>query len=429
MRFDTLDEWLSWQESCHSSEIDLGLARVGAVAAAMGLSLDRTNVITVAGTNGKGSTVAVLNALLLSAGYSVGCFTSPHFLRYNERIQLDGIEVSDTLLIESFDRIDTARGDTPLTFFEFGTLAAIDLCQRHNPDVVVLEVGLGGRLDAVNIIDADIAVITSIDIDHQDWLGSDREQIGREKAGIIRSGKPVVSAGLNPPASIQEEADRLGAHLYQAGRDFIHQKVAGDRCWQWVGKAADGSKVELPVLRFPTLPEQSVSAALQVLQLLGLPIGNSHYSCLADVSLPGRFQQLVVDQKQVILDVAHNPAAAVYLAERLQTKSCAGRTFALVAIMADKDIDGMIDPLKDSFDGWYAVELEDVPRALAAEVLADKIAAHTNANVCVSTMANACKAVLATMDKEDRLIVFGSFFTVTAMLEVARENATKRHDV
>ncbi|MEH6557099.1 MAG: bifunctional tetrahydrofolate synthase/dihydrofolate synthase [Oceanicoccus sp.] len=421
MRFDTLEKWLVWQESCHSSEIELGLERVGQVASIMGLTLDDSKVVTVAGTNGKGSTVAVLNALLRSAGYSVACFTSPHFLRYNERIRLDDDKVSDQLLIESFDRIDQARGNVPLTFFEFGTLAAIDICQRHSADVILLEVGLGGRLDAVNIIDADIAVITSIDIDHQDWLGSDREQIGREKAGVMRSGKPAISAGLKPPASLQEEADQIGAPLYQAGRDFFHQHAGEGDFWSWCGRSIDDLVVELPELHFPSLPGESVSAALQALQLLGLPIDNVDYSCLAGVDLTGRFQGVVLDNKQLILDVAHNPAAASYLAIRLQESYRCGRTIALVAVMADKDINGIVEPLKNSFDAWYTVELENAPRALGATALAGKISAVTEAEVIVGgSMTLACTDALAAMKKEDRLVVFGSFFTVAELLKFGK---------
>jgi dihydrofolate synthase/folylpolyglutamate synthase len=421
MRFDTLEKWLVWQESCHSSEIELGLERVGQVASIMGLTLDGSKVVTVAGTNGKGSTVAVLNALLRSAGYSVACFTSPHFLRYNERIRLDDNEVSDQLLIESFDRIDQARGNIPLTFFEFGTLAAIDICQRHNADVILLEVGLGGRLDAVNIIDADIAVITSIDIDHQDWLGSDREQIGREKAGVMRSGKPAISAGLKPPASLQEEADQVGAPLYQAGRDFFHQSAGEGDLWSWRGRSIGDQLIELPELHFPSLPAESVSAALQTLPLLGLPIDNVDYSCLTGVDLTGRFQCMVLDNKQLVLDVAHNPAAASYLAIRLQESRRCGRTIALVAVMADKDIEGIVEPLKDSFDAWYTVELEGVPRAMAATALAEKISAMTQVEVIVgNSMPVACTDALSTMKKDDRLVVFGSFFTVAELLKFGK---------
>ena len=420
MRFDTLNEWLVWQESCHSSEIELGLERVGAVARAMGLTLDRSKVITVAGTNGKGSTVAVLNTLLRSAGYSAACFTSPHFLRYNERIKLDDCDVSDQLLIESFDRIDQARGTIPLTFFEFGTLAAIDICQHHNADVILLEVGLGGRLDAVNIIDADIAVITSIDIDHEDWLGSDREQIGREKAGIMRSGKPTVSAGLTPPASLQIEADKIGTTIYQAGRDFMYRQAREHGRWNWSGQSIDGQPVELLALQFPSLPAESVSAALQTLQLLDLPITKIDYNSLANVDLTGRFQCRVIEGKQVVLDVAHNPAAASYLAKRLQQTHGVGRTIALVAVMADKDIDGIVEPLINSFDTWYALELADVPRAMKASALAKKISSLTDVDVhVISTIAIAFSDALSMMEKEDRLVVFGSFFTVAGLLEFA----------
>ena len=275
-------------------------------------------------------------------------------------------------------------------------------------------------MDAVNIIDADIAVITSIDIDHEDWLGSDREQIGREKAGIMRSGKPTVSAGLTPPASLQIEADKIGTTIYQAGRDFMYRQAREHGRWNWSGQSIDGQPVELLALQFPSLPAESVSAALQTLQLLDLPITKIDYNSLANVDLTGRFQCRVIEGKQVVLDVAHNPAAASYLAKRLQQTHGVGRTIALVAVMADKDIDGIVEPLINSFDTWYALELADVPRAMKASALAKKISSLTDVDVHVSsTIAIAFSDALSMMEKEDRLVVFGSFFTVAGLLEFA----------
>ncbi|MFA7553270.1 MAG: bifunctional tetrahydrofolate synthase/dihydrofolate synthase [Spongiibacteraceae bacterium] len=417
MRYDTLQDWLQWLETCHPSEIDLGLARVGHVAELMALSLGDTKVVTVAGTNGKGSCVASLNALLLSAGYQVGCFTSPHFLRYNERILLNGQQVTDQLLIESFQRIDQARGDISLTYFEFGTLAALDIFQRQQLDVVILEVGLGGRLDAVNIIDADIAIVTSIDIDHQQWLGTDREVIGREKAGIFRAGKVAISAGNTPPASLRASAQACAAIFYQAGEHFRASSNPAVQNWSWKGLSVTGTAFELYDLPAVSLPPESVVAAIQALHLLDLSMHRVDYSCLARINLPGRFQQVFIEKRQVILDVAHNPAAADYLAQRLQQEASAGRTFALMGVMADKDVEGIISALRECVSVWFIADLQHCPRALAAPVLADKVEKLTKADVrSFTSIAEAARVALQQMTDEDRLIVFGSFITVAEML-------------
>lgn len=419
MRFNSLEDWLLWQQSCHPNEIELGLDRVSRVAKSMALDLNEPTVITVAGTNGKGSTVAVLNKLLLSAGYTVGCFTSPHFLRYNERIQVNGSEVSDRLIMDSFQRIDNSRGEIPLTYFEFGTLAAIDICQQAALDFVILEVGLGGRLDAVNIIDADLAVITSIAIDHEEWLGSDREQIGREKAGIMRPGKIAISTGLNPPDSLAEVADDLGLSFYQAGRDFSYA-IAGDaRSMQWEGLKRGNIPVSMPALEFPDLPEESVSGALQALHLLDIDLEKIDFSCLSSISLPGRFQQLNVEGKNIVLDVAHNPAAAEKLAHNLNRSPVKGQTIALLALMADKDINGIIDPLRSLVDRWSLPELRDVPRAMLAADLAAILAEDSSDNIsCCESVERGFNEALSTMQPDDRLLVFGSFFTVAAVLAI-----------
>ena len=423
MRFSTLSDWLHWLELHHPVEIDLGLERVGRVATAMSLDLSQPPVVTIAGTNGKGSCVASLNALLRSAGYHVGCFTSPHFLHYNERVVINDQSVTDQVLMQAFDRIDKARGDISLTYFEFGTLAAIDIFQHSQLDVVILEVGLGGRLDAVNIIDADIAVVTSIDIDHQQWLGSDRELIGREKAGIYRPGKPAISAGHFPPASLRQAAIECGAHFYQAGESFQGRMEATGERWVWNGLLSNGKTVELEQLPPPNLPAESVAAALQALHLLGLPLDKIDYNCLGKLSLTGRFQQLQIGAKQIVLDVAHNPAAANYLAQQLQSNACEGRRLGLLALMSDKDVEGIIMPMLNYIDGWFIPELQNCARALPAAQLATTMQSMGVKAVTVcETVPVALEAALASMHTEDQLIVFGSFITVAETLKAQLTN-------
>ena len=411
MRFQQLQDWLEWQESCHPREVELGLERVGSVASAMAISLNHCQVITVAGTNGKGSCVATLNALLLSAGYRVGCYTSPHFLHYNERVMLNGLPVDDATLMHSFQRIDDARAATPLTYFEFGTLAALDIFQRSHLDVAVLEVGLGGRLDAVNIIDADIAIATSIAIDHQDWLGLDREQIGREKAGIFRAGKPAISAGFNPPASLRTVAQECGADFYQAGEDFQFE----NGCWS--GTNISGQSIECVNLPEPQLPKESVAAAIQAIHLLPLATANIDFACVNTVQLPGRFQQIKINGKPLILDVAHNPAAANYLAKRLQAQRCEGRTFALISVMQDKDLDGIVAALTAEIDAWFVADQPNNDRAMPSNQITTVLSQHNiNKFEVGKDIQQAYQRVLSLMEEGDRLLVFGSFFTVAEVL-------------
>ena len=410
MRFNTLQDWLRWQESCHPRDIDLGLARVAEVARRIALNLDNCLVVTVAGTNGKGSCVAALSALLKTANLRVGSFTSPHLLRYNERVVLNGQPVVDQLLIDSFDRIDQARGDISLTYFEFGALAAIDIFQAADLDVAILEVGLGGRLDAVNIIDADIAIVTSVDIDHQDWLGNDREQIGREKAGVFRSGRPAISAGLQPPQSLREEAERINAEFYQAGEGFSY-RLNGEGRWCW---QSGDYKFTTPS---PQLPPESIAAAIKAIRLLPIDSNKIDFEVLATIELAGRFQQFEVGGKQVIVDVAHNPAAASYLAQRLANQACAGRTFALIAVMQDKDLAGVLSALDSAVDRWCLAELPDNPRAMAANTLADYCRAGNIADFsAMGTVSEAFAEVLSRLQSGDRLVVLGSFYTVAEVL-------------
>jgi dihydrofolate synthase / folylpolyglutamate synthase len=434
MRFKLLQDWLSWLESCHpSSEVELGLGRTAQVAERLAIAptLAGKHVVTVAGTNGKGSCVAALNALLRHQGLHVGCFTSPHFLHYNERIVINDQPVLDAELVAAFERVDQAREQVELTYFEFGTLVALDIFCRSALDVIILEVGLGGRLDSVNIIDPDIAIVTSIDIDHQDWLGSDRESIGREKAGIFRPGKPAICADPNPPAAIAAVADELNAVLFQRGRDFAissidqqAQALAGVR-WQGVSASGETKEMILPKL---TLPLGSVAAALQAMELLKLPAPEAGGHCLAQVQLPGRFQYVENtakdDQGQLILDVAHNPAAAQLLAQRLKSAPIAGRTIALIALMKDKDCYGVIEALKPCVDAWFVADLKDSPRAMPASELATVISEHEITMISVSkNVRQAYRRARSLMVAQDRLVVLGSFITVSEVMKILQRDS------
>lgn len=422
MRFNSLQEWLNWLESSHPKEIELGLERSAKVAQALDLNFNNSKIITVAGTNGKGSCVAVLNALLTGAGYKVGAFTSPHFLDYNERIMVNGVPVSDEEISASFERIDQRRQTTSLTYFEFGTLAALDIFSRNNLDVIILEVGLGGRLDVVNIVDADVAVITSIDIDHVDWLGSDRESIGAEKAGVFRTSAPAICADPNPPESISRIAKALGCRLLLWGEQFkLSASQPSSSVCNWVGEDLAGREVSLSNMELPPLPLGSIAAAIQVIEILSLgdsPLGRQiDYRRLKDIRLPGRFQQLLFNKRQVVLDVAHNPAAAAHLERQLLSSPIEGRTFALVAMMLDKDAAGIIEPLVNVFSGWFLGDLGDNPRARKASDLENIIRSHTDSPItrCVN-ISEAFYRVHELMEETDRLIVFGSFFTVAEVM-------------
>lgn len=430
----TLKEWLSWIEASHPSEIELGLERSLRVARELGLPLSiadrrsaakQTTVITVAGTNGKGSCVAALNALLVASGYSVACYTSPHFLHYNERIQINGKPVADDILVDAFSRIHQAQGDTELTYFEYGTLAALQIFQLQPVDVMLLEVGLGGRLDAVNIVDADLAIVTSIALDHQDWLGNDREQIGAEKAGIFRRQQLAICADPHPPQSVLQVAANCQASLSLIGTDFSlleSEQRSNEIVWR---SEHTGTIINIPR---PNLPWPSVAAALQAIALLELRLLD--VSVLATVKLPGRYQQAQLEERKVILDVAHNPAAATYLAQQL-TKDTengfSGRTLALLALMSDKDAAGIVESVGATIDAWFLADLGKVPRALPASELADIVYAAGHPMVSVSkNIRQACRRALSMMGPDDRLVVFGSFYTVAETLKIIDKKTPAR---
>lgn len=424
MRFVQLQDWLQWIEAQHPRQIDLGLDRVAAVYKTMGLHLNAP-VITVAGTNGKGSCVALLSAILEAEGYRVGCYTSPHLQRYNERVRIDGAWVSDAALINAFDKVDRARGDLPLSFFEFGTLAALQLFADAQLDAVVLEVGLGGRLDAVNIVDADVALISSIDIDHEAWLGSDRETIGREKAGIARSGKPLIFGDHRPCHSVEDVASELGAPFYARDQHFSFSATAD--AWQWQGQRRDGSLRRLSGLPLPAVMLDNAAAVIQAVQMLPLPVSEAALrEGLAEVRIAARGELLALREHALLLDVAHNAAALAKLAEQLATRSDKGRVVAVFAVMADKHIEASLSAFSGLVDHWYLPELAGVERAMAAPALAQqlrKAGIPETAIDCCGDVGQDLPGIRAKLNKGDCLVVFGSFFTVAAVMQALPPSA------
>lgn len=413
----TLADWLAYVEQTHPQSIELGLARCQAVAQRMGLRFD-CPVFTVAGTNGKGSTCAMLEAILGHAGYRTGVFTSPHLVHFEERLRLQGEAVRAEVLLPHFEAVEKARGETPLTYFEFTTLAILACMAAARLDVVVLEVGLGGRLDAVNIIDTDCAVITSIDLDHMDWLGHDRETIGAEKAGIMRAGKPAIVSDPMPPASLQATAERLGADLWLPGRDF---HAGGDKQqWNWQGRGRRYAGLAYPALRGANqlVNAAGVLAALEALRPV-LPVtAQAVRNGLATVELPGRFQ-IVPGQPMLVLDVAHNPHSVAALAENLDAMGFYPRTHAVFGVMADKDLAPILARMGPLVEHWYFTDLPTPRAAAAADVQAAWQAQNKRTDVNAATFADpeaALQAAVAAANPTDRIVVFGSFFTVGGVL-------------
>ena len=439
---ETLAHWLDHAERLHSRTIELGLERVRAVAGHMGLRFG-CPVITVAGTNGKGSTCAMLESILRHAGYRTGVYSSPHLVRFEERCRIDGRPVDAADLIAHFEAVERARGDVALTYFEFTTLAILGLMSAARLDVAILEVGLGGRLDAVNVIDADCAIVTSIDLDHTEFLGPDRESIGFEKAGILRPGRPAIVSDPVPPASVLAHAAAIGADLRRLGRDF---DIAGDpQQWSWSGRvagalptpdvapdAAAGAEAPArPLRRYAGLAYPALRGANQLINAAGvlaalealrsvLPVtAQAVRAGLATVELPGRFQ-VVAGQPALVLDVAHNTHAVAALAENLDAMGFFPVTHAVFGAMADKDLDAMFARIAPLIDHWYFTDLP-TPRAAAAPDLAARwerqnkrpeVRASTHSSPWAALGAAASQA-----DAADRIVVFGSFFTVGGVLE------------
>ena len=418
MRYSTLADWLSWQETLHPAKVDLGLDRLRVVLERMGLEHPPYALITVAGTNGKGSCVAMLEAILHAAGYRVGAYTSPHLLRYNERIRIERATVSDAALCEAFARVDAARGDISLTYFEFGTLAALDIFFRAGLDAVVLEVGMGGRLDAVNVLDPDVAVVTTVAIDHSAWLGSDREQIGAEKAGIFRTGQAAVYGDADPPFSVMEHARALNISLQCLGRDFGHEPEAGSWSWWGIGQRQRRHTLPLPRLRGP-YQLNNAAAAITALELLKprLPVGQQAVRLgLSSVELPGRLQ--LMDERALrICDVAHNVQAATALAAGLHNLPCAGRTHGVVAMLAEKDATGVARALADTVDVWHVAGLSVERGASAAQMVAQvRAVVEGEAVTEYAEVSMALEGAVAAAGPADRIVVFGSFYTVAVAL-------------
>jgi len=414
----SLEDWLAFISAQHPSTIALGLERVREVAARMGLASPPA-AITVGGTNGKGSTCAMLERILVESGYRVGGYSSPHLLRYNERVRVDGAEASDAVLAASFERVERARGSTPLTYFEFGTLAALAVFEEAKLEAVVLEVGLGGRLDAVNIVDADCAIVVSVDLDHQAFLGNDREAIGFEKAGIFRSGRPAIFGDTDPPARLVGHARSIGADLQVLGRDFHFKE--GDRQWDFIGRSGARRALPMPALRGRWQLKNAACALAALGELTAkLPVSLGEVKRgLALVRLSGRLQVLP-GRPVVVLDVAHNPHAARALAGGLAEMGPFERTTAVFAMLADKDIEGVIDAVRERIDRWY-VSAAEVERAAPVERLGQALVARglAAATRAFPTVEEAYAAARNEAGVNDRIVVFGSFHTVAEALRIA----------
>jgi dihydrofolate synthase/folylpolyglutamate synthase len=415
--FTNLDEWLAYLETAHPVGIDMGLSRINRVKESLGLQFHCT-VITVGGTNGKGSTCAFLESILLAAGYRVACHTSPHLLRFHERARIQGREATDAELLQSFNRVEQARcrieNAPTLTYFEFTTLAIMDLFANAGIDVAILEVGMGGRLDAVNIVDADCAIVTSIDLDHMAYLGNTREAIAFEKAGIFRTNASAICADPVPPQSLIDHAKAIGADLWLMGKDYSFE---GDQQqWGWSGRGKRFSGLAYPALRGANqlLNASAVIAALMALHDR-LPVSAQDIrNGFALVELPGRFQVLA-GKPTIVLDVAHNPHAAATLAQSLDKMGYHPYTFAIFGAMADKDIDGVLKPMMDLVDYWYCTDLP-IARAAKASDLAKQIQLRGKEAEVFAQAGAAYQMALDKAGEGDRIIVFGSFYTVAGVM-------------
>jgi len=406
-----LEEWLVYLEQLHGQAIELGLDRIRHVATKLELLKPAPFIFTVGGTNGKGTTCRTLEVLLLAAGYRVGVYSSPHFIRYTERVRINGQELTEQDHVLSFDSLNQGRGSTSLTFFEFSTLSALQLFKQADLDVVILEVGLGGRLDATNIIDADVAVVTSIALDHTDWLGPDRESIGREKAGIFRQGKPAVVGEPDMPVTIKQVAQDKGAILLARDQQWSYQTTATS--WQF--NDIQGKITDLPL---PQVPLANAATALAALRVSGLTISEATLrASIATATLPGRFQ-ILQHRPTVILDVAHNPHAARYLVDKIQQLAPSGKVVGVVGMLHDKDIAGTLTILSEAVDEWYCATL-DGPRGASAQQLQQTL---PSAQAFI-TVAQAWHAALAQANVDDIILVCGSFHTVAAVMTLCEKES------
>lgn len=423
----TLGDWLAYLEQLHPSAIDMGLERSQAVASRMGLDKPAPRVVTVTGTNGKGSTCAFLASLLRAQGLNVGVYSSPHLLRYNERVQINGIEASDAELCQAFAAVEAGRGDTSLTYFEMGTLAAFWLFARADLDAVVLEVGLGGRLDAVNLVDADLALVTSVGVDHTDYLGDTRESVAFEKAGIMRRGAPALCGDLDPPQPLLDKARELGCPFFLRGRDF--DLAMTEQHWQWHGSDAQGNPVQLQDLPLLDLPMENAALALQAYRLLDLPWHPGQIAeALRSTRVVGRLDRRPFDWQgkrlNLLLDVGHNPHAAHYLAQQLARRPVAGRRLAVFGLLADKDLDGVVDALGANIEHWAVAPL-DSPRTRPAAELQGALQRRGLAVQTCDSVAAALLVQCARATADDEIVLFGSFFCVAEALQWLARHAPR----
>jgi dihydrofolate synthase / folylpolyglutamate synthase len=434
---NSLPDWLAHLEALHpkgQAGIELGLDRIRHVKAVLGQQ-QHCPVIVVGGTNGKGSTCAYLANIIAKAGYKVGCYTSPHILAYNERVRLNGEAVSDAALCAAFARVEAARlkSGVALTYFEFGTLAAWEVFAAAGVEAAVLEVGLGGRLDAVNAYEPDVSIVTGVALDHTDWLGPDRESIGFEKAGVYRAGKPALFADPNPPQTLLDHAEAIGADLRLLGRDFGFERPAAEAAenrlqWRWWCRS--GERLIKRSLAFPGLrgPTQLLNAAVALAALEAisdkLPVTmQAIRPGLIETELTGRFQ-VIPGKPAIVLDVGHNPQAVSVLAGNLSNMGFFNATHAVVGMLADKDIAGALAPLKDRVDVWHLATLSG-PRGTRAEVLADLVRAGGLGGevICYDTPIAAMQAARERAGESDRILAFGSFYTVAGALEALGRKA------
>lgn len=407
-----LAAWLAWQERLHPVEIELGLERIRAVLRALGLERPPFRVITVGGTNGKGSCVATLEALAREAGLVTGAYTSPHLVRYNERVRVDGAAASDAALVDAFETIEAARGATSLSYFEFGTVAAVEIFRRRGVELAILEVGLGGRLDAVNALEPEVAVVTSVGLDHVEWLGPDRESIGREKAGIFRRGRPAVIGDRDPPASLLAAA---GDDALRIGRDFDWRDDGEG--WRWQSGTLAFGRLPRGPLAAPALLDNAACAlaAFHACAPLGADAGLPARA-LARMELVGRLQR-VPGEVEWWLDVAHNPDGAAMLAGALAAAPCTGRTLVVIGMMADKDVERVAAALAPCADSWIAVTLPP-PRGLDGAALAARLAPQVGGAIATApTVAAGCAQARHAARPGDRIVVCGSFHAVGPALE------------
>lgn len=427
MRFQNLSRWLDWQEKLHFTAVDPGLERVDRVWQQLrGQSKLPFTVITVAGTNGKGSSVAILESILRAAGYRTAAYTSPHLLKYNERICINGDPCDDQMICDAFNRVDVARDQISLTYFEFATLAAVDIFWEQNVDIAILEVGMGGRLDAVNLFDTDIALITPISLDHTTWLGTTREEIGFEKAGILRTEKPVVCSEPNPPQSVLSAVKRLSSPMSLAETDF--KFLCEKEGWHWTNKNTEYKNLPFPALT-GHYQLQNASAVLQLIDLLkeqNFSISEANIKAgMVSVQLAGRFQLIAGDVDQ-IFDVTHNQQGAKNLVELLAEKQCDSRTIAVLGMLKDKDVVAVVKTLMGAIDLWYVAGLSG-GRGLSSDDLAKQVEAvvgHDKVIQCIM-VGDAYKQASRDAKKGDQLLIFGSFHTVESALRLHNEKLNK----